>query len=240
MAFCSNCGNELAPGAKFCSECGMPVDATSQANNRRRTIYDGVIHKCPNCGETLSSFMVACPACGYELRDIKTTNSIKKFASKIEQADSEEQKANLIRNFPVPNTKEDTFEFMILASSNITGEYNEAVFNAWLAKFEQCYKKASLSFGTDSDFSKIQILYEQTVKKVNKEKVAHGANKVGNAISKFTATFPNPIFGIIVVLLMIYEVRRIANGFFSALDIIMVALILWPVYKITDKKGKKK
>lgn len=26
MAFCSNCGKELAAGAKFCFECGTPVE----------------------------------------------------------------------------------------------------------------------------------------------------------------------------------------------------------------------
>lgn len=129
---------------------------------------------------------------------------------------------------------------MILASSNLTGEFNELVFNAWLAKFEQCYQKAKLAFGGDTDFAKIQNLYDQTSKQVSKERVAHGANKVGTVISKFTATFPNPIFGIVVVLLGIYEIIRIAKGDFAGLDIIMVALILWCTYKITNKKDKKK
>ncbi len=238
MSYCRNCGKELAEGAKFCFECGVPVQGN--ISSERKTVYEGELHKCPSCGEILSSFVSVCPSCEYELRDTKTATSIKDFASKIGQAGSDEQKVNLIRNFPVSNTKEDIFEFMILASSSITGEYNEAVFNAWLAKFEQCYKKASLSFGTDPDFSKIQDLHEQTTKKISKEKVAHGANKVGKAVSKFTSTFPNPIFGIVVVLLAIYEVIRIVKGDFAGLDIIMVALILWCVYKITNKKSKKK
>lgn len=53
MAFCSNCGKELATGAKFCFECGTPagkVDVTT-----RRTVYSGEIHKCPSCGEVLES-----------------------------------------------------------------------------------------------------------------------------------------------------------------------------------------
>lgn len=239
MAFCINCGQELDEGTKFCAHCGQPVDNNNSAS-QRKTIYEGKIHKCPNCGEVLGAFVSVCPSCGYELRGAQSTSSIKDFSSKIEQATSSDQKVTLIRNFPISNTKEDIFEFMILASSSITGEYNEAVFNAWLAKFEQCYQKAKLVFGNDSDFAKIQSLYEQTTKQVSKERVAHGANKFGTSISKFTATFPNPIFGIIVVLLGIYEVIRIVKGDFAGLDIIMVALILWCVYKITNKKGKKK
>lgn len=239
MAFCINCGQELAEGAKFCANCGKVVDGNS-SNNQRKTAWEGEIYKCPNCGEVLGSFVSVCPSCGYELRGAQTASAIIDFSSKIEQATSDEQKDTLIRNFPISNTKEDIFEFMILASSSITREYNEVIFNAWLAKFEQCYQKAKLAFGNDADFEKIQSLYDQTTKQVSKERVTHVANKFGTTISKFTATFPNPIFGIVVVLLSIYEVIRIVKGDFVGLDIIMVALILWCVYKITNKKGKKK
>lgn len=239
MAFCINCGQELIEGAKFCASCGKAVNENNSTTQRKMT-YEGEIHKCPNCGEVLGAFVSVCPSCNYELRGVQSASSIKDFSSKIEQAESDEKKVTLIRNYPISNTKEDIFEFMILASSNITGEYNEVVFNAWLAKFEQCYQKAKLSFGNDSDFSKIQNLYDQTMKQVNKERVAHGANKFGTSVTNFTATFPNPIFGIVVVLLGVYEMIRIVKGDFVGLDIIMVALILGCVYKITNKKDKKK
>ena len=219
--------------------CGQAIENNS-STNQRKTTYDGEIHKCPNCGEVLGAFVSVCPSCGYELRGTQSASAIKAFSSKIEQAASNEQKVTLIRNFPISNTKEDIFEFMILASSSITGEYKEPIFNAWLAKFEQGYQKAKLAFGNDSDFAKIQSLYDQTTKQVSKERVAHGANTVSATVSKFTATFPNPIFGIVVVFLGIYEVIRIVKGDFAGLDIIMAALILWCVYKITNKKGKKK
>ena len=219
--------------------CGQAIENNS-STNQRKTTYDGEIHKCPNCGEVLGAFVSVCPSCGYELRGTQSASAIKAFSSKIEQAASNEQKVTLIRNFPISNTKEDIFEFMILASSSITGEYNEPIFNAWFAKFEQGYQKAKLAFGNDSDFAKIQSLYDQTTKQVSKERVAHGANTVSATVSKFTATFPNPIFGIVVVFLGIYEVIRIVKGDFAGLDIIMAALILWCVYKITNKKGKKK
>lgn len=239
MPFCINCGQELIEGAKFCASCGKAVNENNSTTQRKMT-YEGEIHKCPNCGEVLGAFVSVCPSCNYELRGVQSASSIKDFSSKIEQAESDEKKVTLIRNYPISNTKEDIFEFMILASSNITGEYNEVVFNAWLVKFEQCYQKAKLSFGNDSDFSKIENLYDQTMKQVNKERVAHGANKFGRSVSNFIATFPNPIFGIVVVLLGIYEMIRIVKGDFVGLDIIMVALILGCVYKITNKKGKKK
>lgn len=35
MAFCSKCGAEIAPGARFCAECGAPVETAPGAENCR-------------------------------------------------------------------------------------------------------------------------------------------------------------------------------------------------------------
>lgn len=233
MAYCSNCGEKIDCGMKFCPECGYPA---SMREESKKYTHEGKIHKCPNCGEILDAFVSNCPSCNYELRG---DNSLKSFLEKLERTETREKKAILIRNFPMTNTKEDIFEFMILASSNIAGESDETIFNAWCAKFEQCYQKAKLSFSGDVDFEKIQQLYSQTVEKAEKEKTIHGVNKVGSSVSIFLKSLPNPIFGIVVVLLGVYEATRIVKGDFAGIDIIMVALILWPIYKISNKKGKK-
>lgn len=171
MPFCSNCGQELESDAKFCSGCGEPNNTTSTENQgQRKTMFDGEIHKCPQCGEVLASFVTICPACGYELRGSSTTSAVKEFASKLDNVTTEYQKANIIRSFPIPNTKEDIFEFMILASSNIDEHPNKEVFDAWIAKFEQCYDKAKLSFKQDSDFVKIQSIYDRTIKEIRRIK----------------------------------------------------------------------
>lgn len=112
MAFCINCGQELAEGAKFCASCGNAVGASQNgAKEQRKTVYDGELHKCPNCGEQLGSFVTSCPACGYELRGTKVTSVVNELAQKLERTESVEQKIDLIRNFYIPNTKEDICEF---------------------------------------------------------------------------------------------------------------------------------
>ena len=169
MAFCINCGQQLPEGAKFCAECGT---TTNQAGTqKRRVVFDGQVHKCPNCGELLKSFMANCPACGHELRDITSTSSVKQLALKLQEIEStrpakkrlldhtvvsktDEQKVTLIRSFSIPNTKEDLLEFFILASSNISmeryssmddvTESQKAVSDAWEAKFEQAYHKSKV------------------------------------------------------------------------------------------------
>lgn len=169
MPFCSNCGKEIENNAKFCSGCGSPCN-TAQSDNQgqRKTKFEGEIHKCPQCGEVLDSFTTVCPSCGYELRGSSTTSAVKEFAAKLDTATTEYQKESIIRSFPIPNTKEDIFEFMILASSNIDEHPNKNVFNAWIAKFEQCYQKAKLSFKQENDFVKIQAIYEKTQKEIKK------------------------------------------------------------------------
>lgn len=163
MAFCINCGQELAEGAKFCANCGKAVGVShNRAKEQRKTVYDGELHKCPNCGERLDSFVTACPACGYELRGSKATSVVNELAQKLERTESVEQKIDLIRNFYIPNTKEDIYEFFILATSNMsTGGYGV---EAWYSKLEQAYQKAKLSFGNTPEFQYLSQLYSKAKK----------------------------------------------------------------------------
>ena len=163
MAFCINCGQELAEGAKFCANCGKAVGVSQNgAKEERKTVYDGELHKCPNCGERLDSFVTTCPACGYELRGAKVTSYVNDLAQKLENVDTVEQKIDLIRNFYIPNTKEDIYEFFILATSNINaGGYDV---EAWYAKLEQAYQKARLSFGHAPEFQYLSQLYNKAKK----------------------------------------------------------------------------
>lgn len=190
--FCKNCGQQLVEDSKFCHKCGTPAVVNDTENeNSRKTVYDGEIHKCPNCGEVLDSFTKNCPQCGFELRGAKAVSSVSELAMKLEQIEkqrdkkkssiftqstamskTDEQKINLIKNFPIPNTKEDIMEFMILASSNIFSDVDNKTLaekelsKAWNAKFEQAYNKAKILFEGDLDFNKIQGIHERKSKKL--------------------------------------------------------------------------
>lgn len=169
MAYCSNCGQKIDYKANFCANCGKSTNNIyNDDQTQRKIVYEGEIHKCPQCGEVLDAFVTICSTCGYEFRDSVTTNAIKEFVQKLNNVTTEYQKANIIRSFPIPNTKEDIFEFMILSSSNIVDYPSKDVFNAWLSKLEQCYQKAKLSFKQEKDFVKIQAIYEKTRKDAKK------------------------------------------------------------------------
>ena len=82
MSFCMNCGQQLPEGAKFCSGCGTAMGEIKAETTQRKTVYDGELHKCPNCGELLKSFTTVCPTCAYELRGVTTNSPVEALAKK--------------------------------------------------------------------------------------------------------------------------------------------------------------
>lgn len=83
------------------------------------------------------------------------------------------QKVSLISNFPVPNTKEDILEFMLLADTNISLKRgnNHSVSKAWMTKMDQVYQKAEISFNNTSDLERIKEIYSNTKAKIKKARV---------------------------------------------------------------------
>ena len=175
MAFCTNCGQQVADGAKFCANCGTPISQNG-SNTERKIVFDGEIHKCPHCGEVLKAFEIVCPSCKFELRGAKSSSAIRELENKLELAGSDAQKINIIKNFPIPNTKEDIFEFMVLASSNFDATYyashlnEEDISDAWLSKIEQCYKKAKLLL-SNMDFEKLESIYLEIESRIKKTSI---------------------------------------------------------------------
>ena len=158
MSFCEKCGLKLNDTARFCPRCGSKTRLMyEQEFSERKQTYDGEIRKCPNCGEILKSFTPNCPTCGYELRNSKTTNYILDFSRKLEAASTSKQKDDLIRHFVMPNTKEDIYEFMILAAANLEAGGDNT--DAWLIKLEQAKQKAKYMFGDSTDIKYINEIY---------------------------------------------------------------------------------
>lgn len=198
MSFCGNCGSPVVDGAKYCHACGAAINVLSNDNNERKQEYEGKIKKCPNCGGVVPSFQEKCPTCGMELRGVNASSAIQEFARKLQQVDAEEKirllssfgknqkrrekKLELISSFPIPNTKEDLLEFMILATSNfdpsvynstrtsIVDERKRAISDAWLAKIKQVYSKAHLIQGDSAFQAQIDKLYNECQRSIKKAK----------------------------------------------------------------------
>ena len=174
--FCKYCGNEIEENQAFCTSCGKKL-LDEKENNQK--IYDGKLKKCPNCGELVDSFTARCKMCGYEFRDISETSSIHELRNSLDEIAKKDTDNTLlkilygnnyksqgsrnaiakIRNFNIPNTKEDIIDMMILASSNIDNDDDE-LSDAWKAKMEQAYQKAKVLLENDPTFFRIESLYK--------------------------------------------------------------------------------
>lgn len=180
--FCPYCGTKLDDCARFCKNCGEAIhngveelqktlnDPFSVGNSTERTtVYEGYIHKCPNCGEVLGSMNTVCPACGYEIRNSGASLAAKEFSEKLCRLSSVDQKISLVQSFPIPNTKEDVYDFLILTAGNLnsltkcvsiwsadTAKEQMALAAAWYGKLHQCYQKASILLRSDGNFEQLQ------------------------------------------------------------------------------------
>lgn len=182
MAYCTKCGAKLVEGNAFCGNCGSPVGEQIKRKEKTTVAY------CPACGEVVGKNETKCPACGFEIRDA-SEGSIALLSEKLDKIEAmrprknkddeedeisatDKRKINLIQTWPIPNTKEDLYEFMSMASGNATssrGSFTSAtdtaLMSAWLSKFEQSYAKAERLFGADDDFELIKKLKADVSKK---------------------------------------------------------------------------
>lgn len=177
-------------------ESQTPISVSN--NSVRQQEYAGIILKCPNCGASISQTTAICSDCGHRITGQAGVSSVRIFSEQlmiiertrkkpglgtvfgvaIEPAD--QKKLSLIRSFPIPNSVDDIFEFMVLAIANIDvalskstmmNRYqNSAKFessltmprtisDAWVSKMQQAYQKAQMSFPNDPAFLNIKQFY---------------------------------------------------------------------------------
>ena len=152
--------------------------------------------KCPECQAVIESFSTKCAYCDAEIKNIKSSFSINSLNEKLMEAEEKVRnqepgggfvgkfmaafdgetelerriftaKANVIRTFPIPNTKEDILEFLTLAVASVktikvnfmekmAGEsgtvgYRITYKNAWLNVCQKVIMKARFSMKEDKD-----------------------------------------------------------------------------------------
>ncbi len=266
LLYCPYCGTKLDKGARFCKNCGESLIQKQQSADerlfheppkqdeqqpkaeslgedprvKRKTVYDGEVHKCPNCGELLKSFTTVCPTCGYELRSVKTNSPVETLAKKIEQASSLDEKIELITNFYIPNTKEDIYDFFILAVSNLEDKWYDTD-DAWRAKLEQAYHKAKLSFGNTPEFEYLEKLYTRTRKEVNKRE-----RGIAALFRRNKTVFIGSVMAIVGITLLtigiIMMINKVEVGVFLLLMSISCFCFIPAISEFTkdERKSKKK
>lgn len=150
----------------------------------------GDVRKCPACGAMVESFQTKCPECGYEFVNVEANNTTQQLVKKLEEIDANtkndgllhgaakffgedsatEKKVQLIRTFPIPNTKEDLLEMISLSHAN-SEEPDEAtmseskIASAWQEKYKQLILKAQIALRDDPDFLYFLAEIEKAKKK---------------------------------------------------------------------------
>lgn len=239
MRYCSNCGQKVDDGAKFCSNCGTAIVIPSEATrSQRKSVYDGTIHKCPNCGEILNAFTSQCPTCGYELRGTTVSNSVKELYRNIQEAKSDIEVVRLIKVFPVPNNKEDILEFMVLASSNFNEEAyvehmsEENISAAWFSKIEQCHKKASLSLSSE-DVLKVNEIYSAITERVAVAKKKTSQKRISEQSEVTAREFKKSKFRIVLLAFSVISVLLCVIAFQNGRTLAGIVSLLMVVLYLT-------
>lgn len=213
MAFCSKCGKELAENAKFCANCGTPVESgtTKDETKERTQVFVGTIRKCPNCGEQIGTNITKCPACGFVIEKRNVSASLDAFVKKLASFDHNAKKREYIENYPVPNNKEDIRDLLTYAASQRDKDYDDNVakaywVDAWNNKCRQIVNQAFDTFGMDEEFASWLKNYKAGVDKSSAENeklkkklrsIEKGKKRAAGAKKFFKA------FGIIVVILAV-------------------------------------
>lgn len=111
----------------------------SEVEKIRRKSQENVakVKKCPNCGATIGSLLIRCPECGYEFQDNKVVSSINSLYESLSKTDDLSKQKRIIKNFPVPNNREDIIEFLGMGVANCkkTGGFLGSAINRFLIIF---------------------------------------------------------------------------------------------------------
>jgi hypothetical protein len=166
MAFCLNCGRQNPDTVKFCVKCGKPMAGAAAAGaavmaRPAATNKVGTVRRCPNCNAEIESFQTRCPSCDHELNSVQVVGSLQAFMKKLERAESMAEQIQMIELFPIPNSKEDLFEFGILAVSKLKPDAPRTN-SAWQTKLKQVWLKAQLAFADDkASLDKLKAILDE-------------------------------------------------------------------------------
>ena len=135
------------------------------------------INKCPSCGAQLAAFASSCEACGYEITNIEANRSITALVNRLDEIEREvdergfegkarmqeviNRRATAIRDFPVPNTREDLQQLIYFIQPKIQETVKpDPNIEEWRAKFVEVINRAKKAYENDSsalaEFTRIE------------------------------------------------------------------------------------
>lgn len=136
----------------------------------------GVVKTCPNCGATVESGSAKCNECGYIFSGVGANSSAAELDRRLRSingtgSDSEKKRANIISSFPIPNTREDLFEFMAATAPKAFNRHKngeeQVIGKAYYEKFVEALNKARISFPDDPNTKRFEKELAKNKKKIH-------------------------------------------------------------------------
>lgn len=141
----------------------------------------GVINKCPSCGGPLKAFASVCELCGHELAQVSANRTISELVERFNQIEAEAErsglrgsalekeviarKARVIRDFPIPNSREDLQSLIYFIhpkiQENIKPDPNA---EDWRVKFGEVLNLAKNAYKGDA---KTRAQFEEIERSLN-------------------------------------------------------------------------
>ena len=164
---CPNCGAVITESTIVCPECGFEITGREAVSSVKR--FEEELMK---------------------LESKRSGGLLNKITRSSDAIDN--QKLTLIKNYPIPNSVADIKEFIFLSIANIDVKLSsqsmgskfskfmnsndkdmmmaKKISDAWVAKMEQAYQKASISFPNDPGFETLQNIYLEKLKELKIKK----------------------------------------------------------------------
>ncbi len=137
----------------------------------------GVINKCPNCGAPIKAFASVCEACDHELAGVGANKTITDLVQRFNEIEEEvaktgakggslekevvARKARVIRDFPIPNSREDLQSLIYFIQPKIQDSIKpDPNAEDWRVKFREVLNLAKNAYKGDAktraDFEEIE------------------------------------------------------------------------------------
>ena len=113
----------------------------------------GDVRKCPSCGAIVPPLAVSCAECGHEFTGVEANLSSKKLADLLVNEQSLSKRELIVKTFPVPNTKNDLFEFIVFMRTDVLNEdLGLDTCSIYYDKYVECLGKVKVLFPNDEKF----------------------------------------------------------------------------------------
>lgn len=154
----------------------MASDKTDSVNQKL-----GVIVKCPSCGGALKAFASTCELCGHELSGVQANRTVSELSERFRTIEAEvdrlglsgnkreneitTRKARLIRDFPIPNSRDDLQSLLYFIHPKIQNNLKpDPNAEDWRVKFKEVMTLAKNAYKGDS---KVRAEFEELERSLN-------------------------------------------------------------------------